>query len=110
MFLVQFEITRNTGDGAACADARHQHVHLALFQDPTPLGVPDHRGADAAFYRVCGIAALDFDQQARRQSSVYAVQLDQRCSSDAQRIVGENHVLKSPSWERSVSAILSSAG
>ncbi len=76
---------RNAGVAAGGLDDGHSGLQCAAL-----LGVPHHRGADAALHRVGGIAALDLGEDGRAAAGVETVDADQRRMADGLGIVLKN--------------------
>ncbi len=78
------------GEGDAGVAAGRLDDLLAGGEQPLFLGVPDHGGADAAFYRVGGIASLDLGEDGGPAFGSEAVEADQRSPADGQGVVGKD--------------------
>ena len=88
---------RDEGERDARVAAGGLDQLLARGQHAPLLGVPDHRGADAALHRIGGVASLDLREDGRGRAVGDAIETHQRRAADGERIVDEPGHMPLPS-------------
>ena len=80
---------RDEGERDARVPAGGLDQLLARGQHAPLLGVPHHRGADAALHRIGGIASLDLREDGRGRAVGDAIETHERRAADGARVVDE---------------------